>query len=126
MREQRWLYRGLTGITLGLALLCGAGAARADAKSNVVNLGVLSEPYTLDPHVGTSGFDYPMLYSIFDRLIDFDPKTLEPRPGLATSWRFTGADKRNFEMKLRQNVKFHDGTPFNAEDRKSTRLNSSH
>lgn len=115
MCEERWLYRGLGSITLGLALLCGAAAAHADAKSNVVNLGVLSEPYTLDPHVGTSGFDYPMLYSIFDRLIDFDPKTLEPRPGLATSWRFTGADKRSFEMKLRQNVKFHDGTPFNAE-----------
>ena len=110
---------GALSLALSLAvsasLVAGAPDARADAKSNVVNLGVLSEPYTLDPHVGTSGFDYPMLYSIFDRLIHFNPKTLEPQPGLATQWRFVGADKRGFELKLRQGVKFHDGTPFNAE-----------
>src|SRR5262249_35854347 len=45
-----------------------------------------------------------------------DPKTMEPtQPGLALSWQFMGADKLTFRMKLRQNVKFQDGTPFNAK-----------
>ena len=115
MKQAKGFMPYLSGAALAVALLAGHTDARANATTNVVNLGVLSEPYTLDPAVGTSGFDYPIIYSIFDRLIDFDPKTLLPRPGLATSWKFTGADKRTFELKLRQGVKFHDGTPFDAE-----------
>ena len=113
MRQAQWLVRSFFSATL--ALCAGQSVVQAAAGTNVVNLGVLSEPYTLDPAVGTSGFDYPMLYSIFDRLIDFDPKTLDPRPGLAIAWKFTGADKRTFELQLRRGVKFHDGTPFDAE-----------
>ncbi len=115
MTQSKWMFRCVLSATLAVALGAGYTAVWADARSNVVNLGVLSEPYSLDPAVGTSGFDYPMLYSIFDRLIDFDPKTLEPRPGLVTEWKFAGADRRNFELKLRRGVKFHDGTPFDAE-----------
>lgn len=110
-----WLHRRLRAAALAFALGVAPTAALADARTNVVNFGILSEPYTLDPAVGTSGFDYPMLYSIFDRLVDFDPATLEPRPGLATQWRFIGPERKLFELKLRQGVKFQDGTPFDAE-----------
>ncbi len=110
-----WMFRGLSSAAVVFVLLTSPVDTRADARTNVVNIGVLSEPYTLDPAVGTSGMDYPMLYSLFDRLIDFDPATLEPRPGLATEWRFIGADRRGFEIKLRRGVKFHDGTAFDAE-----------
>lgn len=72
--------------------------ARADAKNNILTVGVTAEPYTLDPAMGLSGNDYPFLYTIFDRLLTFDPKTLEPRPGLAESWEFTGADKLTFRL----------------------------
>src|SRR5262249_48867984 len=45
-----------------------------------------------------------------------DPKTMEPtKPGLATSWEFTGADKLTFRLHLRKGVNFQDGTPFNAQ-----------
>src|SRR5437879_11730605 len=41
---------------------------------------------------------------------------MEPtKPGLATSWEFTGADKLTFRLHLRHGVTFQDGTPFNAE-----------
>lgn len=114
MKHAKWMVHCLSSTALAVALSVSHTAAQANASTNVANLGVLSEPYTLDPAVGTSGFDYPLLYSVFDRLIDFDPKTMVLRPGLATEWKVTGADKRTFEMKLRRNVKFHDGTDFNA------------
>lgn len=118
MKQAKWFVRslsiGLSSAALAMALMTAHTSVLANASTNVVNLGVLSEPYTLDPAVGTSGFDYPLLYSIYDRLIDFNPKTMELRPGLATEWKVTGKDRRTFEMKLRRGVKFHDGTDFNA------------
>src|SRR5580698_76332 len=99
-------------------LICAATAAQlaaADSKNNVLTIGVTAEPYTLDPALGLSGNDYPYLYTIFDRLLTFDPKTLEPRPGLAESWEFTGAGKLTFRFKLRPNLKFQDGTTLDAD-----------
>jgi len=48
-----------------------------------------ANPTTLDPHAGSSGNDYIMLYPIFDTLISFEPTTLAPQPGLAASWKST-------------------------------------
>src|SRR5215470_16841554 len=36
-------------------------------------------------------------------------------PGLATEWKVNDADKKKWTFKLRQGVKFHDGSPFNAD-----------
>ncbi|WP_253281335.1 ABC transporter substrate-binding protein [Cupriavidus sp. HPC(L)] len=36
-------------------------------------------------------------------------------PGLATEWKVDAKDKTRWVFKLRPNVKFHDGTPFNAD-----------
>jgi ABC-type transport system substrate-binding protein len=49
--------------------------------------------------------------AIYDRLIRTTQKG-DQVPGLATSWQ--SKDPTTFELKLRQNVKFQDGTPFNA------------
>lgn len=89
--------------------------AQADAANNILTVGMGSEPFTLDPATGASGFDYPNLYSLYDRLVHVDPKTNELRPGLATSWRFVGDDKLGLELTIRQGVKFHDGTSLDAE-----------
>jgi len=111
--------RALLKSCIAIALLFLGAAivqpARADSKNNVLTIGVTAEPYTLDPALGLSGNDYPYLYTIFDRLLTFDPKTLEPRPGLAESWEFTGADKLTFRFKLRPNLKFQDGTALDAD-----------
>ena len=53
-----------------------------------------------------------VLHPIFDTLVDFEPATLAPRPGLATAWEFP--DPKTLVLTLRQGVTFHDGTPFDA------------
>jgi peptide/nickel transport system substrate-binding protein len=51
---------------------------------------------------------------VLETLTVVDPATGTIRPGLATSWEIS-EDGLEITFKLRQGVKFHDGTPFNAE-----------
>ena len=51
---------------------------------------------------------------VLETLTNVDPATGKIEPGLATSWEVS-EDGREITFKLRQGVKFHDGTPFNAE-----------
>ena len=70
-------------------------------------------PGAVDPMTGRNLPDFNVLYAVFDALIDFEPQTLELKPGLAKSWKFT--DPKTLVLDLVEGVKFHDGTPFNAE-----------
>ncbi|MGE5678375.1 MAG: ABC transporter substrate-binding protein [Pseudomonadota bacterium] len=54
-------------------------------------------------------------YIVFDRLVNMDMKTLEISPGLATEWKYL-EDGVTLELKLREGVKFHDGTDLDASD----------
>lgn len=65
-----------------------------------------------DPHKGFSGLEHRVLYAVFDQLVRFDARG-NMVPGLAESWAWT--DPRTLVLTLRPGVKFHDGTPFNAE-----------
>ena len=55
-------------------------------------------------------------YLIFDTLVGLD-ETGEPLPRLAESWQATDDDMA-YTFHLRKGVKFHDGTPLNAETAK--------
>jgi ABC-type transport system substrate-binding protein len=67
---------------------------------------------SLDPISGNSGNDHMLLYPLYDRLLNFEPATLEPIPGLATSWE--QPDPETLVLQLQEGVTFHDGTPFDA------------
>lgn len=64
-----------------------------------------------DPIKASGGINFPLLLPVYDTLIRFSPE-LEPEPGLAESWEY--ADDTTLILTLRENVKFHDGTPFDA------------
>ena len=51
---------------------------------------------------------------VWDTLIYRDPETFQLKPLLATSWKYV--DDTTIEFELRQGVKFHDGSPFTADD----------
>jgi peptide/nickel transport system substrate-binding protein len=55
-----------------------------------------------------------IIYAIFEGLAAPDPKSLEPVPALAESWELS-PDASVYTFHLRRGVKFHDGTPFDAE-----------
>lgn len=83
-----------------------------EEKVLVVALG--ADPTFLDPESvmnNESGF---VMSTIFDGLTYYEPGTSVPGPGLAESWEVS-EDGTEYIFHLRQGVKFHDGTPFNAD-----------
>ncbi len=68
-------------------------------------------PQTMDPVTGVNPCENAMLRAVYDSLVRPMPDG-SLAPGLAESWSSSGPT--SFELKLRRNVKFQDGTPFNA------------
>lgn len=89
------------------ALLTGAASAEK------LTIGLASEPTAMDPHFHNLGPNNAISYHLFDRLIAQDEKQ-RLSPGLAVSWQ--PIDELTWEFKLREGVKFHDGSDFNADD----------
>ncbi len=75
-------------------------------------------PRTYDPRVTSSRHEYQVIGQIFDNLIASDG-TNKLFPGLATAWD-PAPDGKSVTLKLRSDVGFHDGTPFDAEAVKFT------
>ena len=76
--------------------------------------GLTLAPTGIDPHINASAELGIPLTSVYDTLVYQDPKTGEFVPGLAQKWEVS-EDGRIYTFYLRRGVKFHDGTPFNAE-----------
>jgi peptide/nickel transport system substrate-binding protein len=78
-----------------------------------LTVGVRAGPLSIDPHFTASATSAEALKHVFDTLV-VSGNNLELKPGLAESW--TAVDATTWEFKLRQGVKFHDGSDFTAED----------
>jgi peptide/nickel transport system substrate-binding protein len=78
---------------------------------------ITSETRGMDPAAvtGSSGLggEPPRMYAVYDALMLTDNKTGEVKPVLAES--LTSSDRIVWTLKLRPNVKFSDGTPYDAE-----------
>ncbi len=94
---------------------CDSGGGSSRDTDGKIVIGSMFPPGTLDPTTGTQGSDLGYLDLVFDRLIQQDPQTGELIPMLATSWEFVGDDSLELRVELRDDVTFHDGTPFNAQ-----------
>lgn len=70
---------------------------------------------TLDPHGQNEGPTATLNQHIYEALTERD-HTGKLGPSLAVSWQVQHSDPKIWEFKLRQDVKFHDGTPLTADD----------
>src|SRR5262249_53821188 len=74
------------------------------------------EPKTLDPHRSTLDvFRHSIRSAVFDSLTWVDPTTLAVQPKLARSWTVSKNGK-TVTFELQPGVKWHDGSPFTAND----------
>lgn len=113
---------GVSIVLAGAMLLAGCGS-KPDANTaantpaaktgGTLNVGISSDAPKLDPAVSSSLYDRQVFASIFDKLVDLDENG-KIVPMLAQEWKVSD-DQKSYTFKLRQGVKFHDGTDFNAE-----------
>ena len=88
------------------------GVAMA-AQAQTLRWASQGDPQTMDPHSQNESMTNMMNGQVYERLTSRS-KTLEIVPGLATSWE--QVSPLVWRFKLRPNVKFHDGSPFTADD----------
>ena len=105
--------RALLAVIVTLLLLASLVSAQTARRGGVVRVGLDADTTGMDPHFASAAVDRQVYQSLYDKLVDIN-QDLEIVPMLATSWALSNSG-RTITFKLRPNVVFHDGTPFNAE-----------
>src|SRR5262245_49864924 len=107
------IRRAFVSALVILAVALASGATAAPPKDAIV-IGLLAEPVTMDPPQITDLNSARITKRIFEGLVAQEVGSYKLVPGLAQSWDIS-KDGLTYSFKLRPNVTFHDGTPFNAE-----------
>ncbi len=99
---------------LAAVAVLGMPAAKAQTPPNVLVVGQIAEPKSLDPQTVTAVNDFRILMNIYDGLVRYKDGTLEVEPALAESWTISD-DGLVYTFTLREGVSFHDGNPLTAQ-----------
>ncbi len=113
--------RRILAVSFALLFVVGLGLvppASAQTREETLIYSLQSDIDNWDPPNSVLREAIILGYHVFDHLAVRDLKTRKVGPNLATSWK--AIDDTTWEVKLRQGVKFHDGTPFTAKDVKAT------
>ena len=105
-----------------LAIVLFAVAATLAHAARDINIGLQAAITSMDPHYHNLSPNNSMMQHMFEGLIRRDDNQ-KLVLSLATAWR--AIDELTWEFKLRKNVRFHDGTPFTAEESLECRCISS-
>ena len=93
----------------------GSGTGESGEEISQIVLPIIADPGTMNPLNAKSTAEVVMARVFFNGLCRYDPETYEPAPSLAERWE-TSEDGLTWTFYLRQDVKWHDGEPFTAED----------
>ncbi len=105
--------RLLSGLLIAVSLLSGVPAFAQKAQ-DTLRIAWRDAIPNVDPYYNSLRTGLVVAHQAWDTLIYRDPETFQLKPLLATSWRYV--DDTTIEFELRPNVKFHDGSPFTADD----------
>ncbi len=101
---------------LGLAALLALGLGIADegtaAPKGTLTIGIPTDINTLDPYMGPEVNSLNVAYSTMEALLRLDAQG-NIKPQLAESWEVV--DNTTYVLRLRKNVKFHNGEPFTGK-----------
>ncbi len=100
----------IASVLLAVFALLTAGPVAAQDE---ITIALGADITSADPHYHNLSPNNNLAHHVFNPLILQDEKQ-RLIPGLATSWR--PVDDTTWEFTLRQGVKFHDGSPFDAQD----------
>lgn len=115
MRKLKFSRRTLLASTaaVGIATMAAPGLM-AQTPDDVLVVGQIAEPQSLDPAAVTAVNDFRILMNVYDGLVRYHDGGLDVEPALATSWEVSD-DGTEYTFHLRDGVRFHDGSEFDAE-----------
>jgi peptide/nickel transport system substrate-binding protein len=98
----------------------GSPAARDEGlkppaqPTGTLRVAIPGEPNFIDPAAAIEITEIAMTANVYDGLLQWSTEYDKLEPGLASAWEFS-PDGKEWSFKLRSGVKFHDGTPFDAD-----------
>ncbi len=109
----------LSVAAVGLAAVAAAAAPAFAQGTLRIGMTAADIPQTTgQPDQGFEGYRFAG-YTIYDGLVNWDLSKADAiadiKPGLATDWSASKEDPKKWTFKLRQGVKMHDGTDFDAD-----------
>jgi peptide/nickel transport system substrate-binding protein len=118
-RPQRVLAASAAALTAVTLAACGSerddsGGSEEGESGGTFVFGAPGDPAMFDPAFGTDGETFRITRQIYDGLLTTEPGTADIAPALAEDWEVS-EDGLEYTFALREGVKFHDGTDFNAE-----------
>jgi peptide/nickel transport system substrate-binding protein len=117
--KKRWLLVAFAALALALGGCGGddegdeASGGGGESGGTLVFAGA-ADPVVIDGALVSDGESIRVVTQIFETLIGLKPGSTELVPALATKWEVS-PDAKKYTFTLREGVKFHDGTDFNAE-----------
>ena len=112
------LLKSLLAAAVAVSVTAGAVSAAPISRAPQDNLffATSTEPLGIDPALTDDMDSANLNINIYESLLRFKKGTAaaEVEPALAESWTISD-DGLVYTFNLRKGVKFHDGTPFNAE-----------
>jgi peptide/nickel transport system substrate-binding protein len=110
------ISRRIAAALLALPLLTGALQAQTPDPARTLVVAVPSDPAGIEPGANRAEpIGSEIILNVFDTLVAWTPPDFAKVEGrLATSWAIS-PDGREFTFQLREGIKFHDGTAFDAE-----------
>ena len=107
------MIRSISAVVLAIALGLGVVAPGGAQAPGTLVVGLVAEPVNLDPAQVTDLNSNRVGRRIVETLVTFPEESTQIVSGLAESWTVS-KDGLRYTFKLRKNVTFHDGTPFDA------------
>jgi peptide/nickel transport system substrate-binding protein len=101
-------------LALGTASCAESDRGDSESGGSTFTFGAAGAPEMFDPLYATDGETFRVTRQIFQGLVGIKPGSAEVVPELATEWS-SNDDGTEWTFQLRDDVKFQDGTDFNAE-----------
>jgi len=122
MRRHRALiaFIAALGLAVPIAVVPAARAADAPRRGGILLAAVAADAPSLDPHQEETFATLHLVAPCYSTLLQIDPYHYPRVVGdVATDWKIA-PDGLTYAFKLREGVRFHDGSPLSAADVKAT------
>ncbi len=122
-RHRTLLFVVVLAVLVGTMVLAPGSAlqaAEAPRRGGVLLAVIGADPPSLDPHQESTFANIQLVAPLYSTLLQIDPYSYPKIIGdVATEWK-VAPDGLTYTFKIRQGIRFHDGSPLTAADVKAT------